>query len=171
MFSWFTLIVLVIPCLLSVSRMFALFKFYHAPFDLAYHLQYNTVPTILSSLGYQPIAPPAGYEPRKGDKVEPEWDYSPLATLDPPIRLCYGNEWHRYPGSYLIPTGIEVSWIQSEYQGLLPRQWEKSAVGTKESKSVWPRTETRVVREGRFNGLNRPSLESGAVVGHHCLKK
>jgi alpha-1,2-mannosyltransferase len=153
--------------------MFALFKFYHAPLDIVYHFQYNTVPTILSSLGYQPVPPPPGHAPKEGDDMQPEWDYSPLATLDPPIRLCYGNEWHRFPGSYLVPNGVEVGWVKSEFEGIMPRRWEESAVnnststgkGAKGGKSgVWPRDETRVVREGRFNGLNVPSVEPGAYV-------
>jgi alpha-1,2-mannosyltransferase len=105
--------------------------------------------------------------------MQPEWDYSPLAALDPPIRLCYGNEWHRFPGSYLVPNGVEVGWVKSEFEGIMPRRWEESAVnnststgkGAKGGKGgVWPREETRVVREGRFNGLNVPSVEPGAYV-------
>ena len=82
-----------------------------------------------------------------------------LQTFEPRVTLCYGSEWYRYPGSYLIPEGIEVQWVRSEFDGMMPRRWEGSGPAGR-----WPRNETRVVREGRFNGANLASAEPGTYV-------
>lgn len=120
------------------------------------------MPHLLSTLGYSPKPAPKNYKPySKDEKINPEWDYTPLTTLDPPITLCYAGEWYRYPSSYLIPEGIDVQWVQTDFDGMMPRRWERSAV----SDDSWPRPETRVVRDGRFNGLNKASVEAGTFVG------
>lgn len=148
---------------ISVLRVIAVFKFYHAPLEVAYHFQYTTVPHILSSFGFSPNPPPKNYKPYDSKtKVNPEWDYTPLKTLDPPVTLCYGAEWHRYPGSYLIPEGIDVQWIQTDFDGMMPRRWESSAVS--QTKTSWPRPETRVVHDGKFNGMNKASVVPGTYV-------
>lgn len=154
---------ILIPMIISTLRVIAIFQFYHAPFDIAYHFQYTTVPQILTSLGYSPKPPPKGYKPYNSDsKVNPEWDYSLLQKLDTPVTLCYADEWYRYPGSYLIPEGIDVQWVQTDFDGMMPRRWEHSAVG--HSSSSWPRQETRVVEDGKFNGMNKASIVPGTYV-------
>lgn len=140
--------------------MFALFHFYHAPLDIAFHFQYKTIPRLLSDMGYEPLPPPKNYKPYKDEVLQPEWDYSPLQTMDPKVTICYGTEWHRYPGSYLVPEGIDVQWIKTDFDGMMPRKWEPSGA----SKGMWPREETRVVRPGRFNGDNMASDEPGTFV-------
>ncbi|KAK4689384.1 hypothetical protein P7C73_g729, partial [Tremellales sp. Uapishka_1] len=160
-FSWFTLTVILVPGIISIGRVFALGKFYHAPFDIVHHFEYHTIPSILTELGYSPLPPPKDFVPKQGEVIVPEWDYTPLETLEPRITLCYGAEWFRFPGSYLIPDGIDVHWIESDMKGMMPRKWEKSAPSKRGS---WPREETRVVREGRFNGENKPSSEAGTYI-------
>ena len=84
-----------------------------------------------------------------------------------PVTLCYGAEWYRYPGSYLIPEGIDVRWIRTEFDGMMPRRWERSAVksqGSTKGSGMWPRDETRTARPGRFNGDNKASLEPDTYV-------
>jgi alpha-1,2-mannosyltransferase len=163
MFSNFTLACIMIPAFISIFRIVAIFKFYHAPLDIAYHFQYTTIPHILTSLGHGPKPAPKNYSPYTPDEViVPEWDYTPLMTLDPPISLCYASEWHRYPGSYMIPEGIDVRWVKTDFDGMMPRRWESSAVSN--TTGVWPRPETRVVRDGRFNGMNKASVEPGTFV-------
>lgn len=49
--------------------------------------------------------------------------------------------------------------MQTEFDGMMPRKWEESA-----KKGRWPRSETRMVRPGRFNGENKASLEHGTFV-------
>jgi len=157
MFSMFTLAAILIPSFLSIGRIVGMFKFYHAPFDVIHHLQYHTLPDVLADLGFSPIAYPSGYYP-KPDEV-PEWDLSPIAEMDPPITICYGTEWHRFPGSYLIPEGIEIQWIQTDFDGMMPRRWDPS-----ENDGLWPRAETRAIHLGRFNGENKASAENGTFV-------
>ncbi|ORX39298.1 putative mannosyltransferase [Kockovaella imperatae] len=157
-FSNFSLFCIVIPSLLSISRVLALHHFYHGPFEIVRHFQYSTIPGILSSLGYSPI--PLRYKPKPREKITPDWDYSPLAKMDDPITLCYGTEWYRYPSSYFIPEGVNVQWVRTDFDGMMPRKWEASAI----SSSVWPRSETRVSRPGRFNGENKASAEPGTYV-------
>ena len=109
-------------------------------------------------MGHSPI--PLRYKPKPKEKITPEWDYAPLQNMSDPITLCYGTEWYRYPGSYFVPEGVKVEWLQTDFDGMMPRRWEPSAV----SDTVWPRGETRVVRPGRFNGENKASLEPGTYV-------
>lgn len=158
-FSYVSFAAILVPSILSVLRIIGMFSFYHAPFDLALHFEYRTIPSILAGLGYSPIPFPPDFRPREDEEVEPEWDLTPLLELDPPITLCYGSEWHRFPGSYLIEQGIDIQWIRSEFDGMMPRQWEQS-----EADGWWPRTETRVVHPGRFNGENKASAEPGTYV-------
>jgi alpha-1,2-mannosyltransferase len=155
LFSTFAALAVLVPALISVGRSVGLFHFYHAPLDIAHHFEYQTAPGILAELGYEATPFPRDYHPRDGEL--PEWDLSPLKTLDPPVRICYGAEWHRYPPSYLIPEGVETAIIRSDFTGMMPRKWEPSGpVGR------WPRQETRVIHPGRFNGANQASAEPGA---------
>lgn len=158
MFSTLTLGLIVIPSVFSVLRIIALFKFYHAPFDLLFHFQYSTAPRILSDAGFAPLPPPKNYVPRTGEVYTPDWDLSALKTLQPPITLCYGTEWYRYPGSYLVPEGVEVRFIQTDFDGMMPRPWEPSG-----PEGAWPRSETRVERGERFNSANKASPDPGFV--------
>ena len=158
-FSHLTLLAVVVPGILSFGRILALANFYHAPLDMAHQFQYVTLPGVLADLGHSPIKPPASYKPKPGRVVEPQWDYSPLLDLHPPIRLCYGAEWYRFPSSYLFVEGVDIQFIQTEFDGMMPRRWSPSGpVG------VWPRNETRVTRLGRFNGENKASDEPGTYV-------
>lgn len=80
--------------------------------------------------------------------------------MEPRIRVCWGAEWYRFPGSYLFPSGVELDWIKSSFDGMMPRRWEPSA----SNGTVWPRPETRVIRPGRFNGANVEASEPGTYV-------
>ncbi|ORY24212.1 putative mannosyltransferase [Naematelia encephala] len=160
-FSNFSLFAILIPCLISMSRIVALHKFYHAPFDIIHYFEYNTVPDILGSLGYSPQPAVKNYVPSsEGESAPLVWDYSPIKTLEKPVRLCYGTEWHRYPSSYLVVEGVDVQWIKTEFDGMMPRRWEASEAQS----GSWPRSETRIVRPGRFNGDNKASAEPGTYV-------
>ena len=167
-FSNFSLFTIVFTCILSVSRILAIYHFYSAPFEMVRHFQYQTLPDVLSSMEYQPKPVLSTYKPREGEVVTPEWDLSPLLNISQPLTLCYGTEWYRYPSSYLIPDGVDVRWIRTDFDGMMPRPWEESVAGPG---SVWPRAETRMIRPGRFNGDNKDSLEPGTYashLGHMC---
>ena len=119
-------------------------------------------------MGYAPKPLPKGFVPYGNEQPTPEWDFAPLKKMNPPVTLCYGTEWYRFPGSYLIPEGVEVKWVQTEFDGMMPRQWEKSAVGG--TGSQWPREETRMERYGRFNGDNKASEEPGTFVSSTSIQ-
>ncbi|CDO73179.1 Glycosyltransferase Family 22 protein [Trametes cinnabarina] len=93
LFSQFTLSVVAASCILSVSRIMAHWKYYHAPMSVTHALEAaeDELPRIDLSL------------------VE-EWG----------LRLCVGKEWHRFPGHFLVPDGVRVDWIKSEFDGMLP---------------------------------------------------
>lgn len=156
MFSNFALAAVLLPSFISIGRIAASLKFYQAPFNVAYHFQYTTIPNILSDLGYEPLPAREG---KDGEEVTPEWDFTPLTTMKEPINLCYGTEWHRFPSSFLVPEGVNTQWIQTAGEGMMPRHWNPSGPAGK-----WPREETRVVHFGRFNDKNEPSAEAGAYV-------
>jgi hypothetical protein len=61
-------------------------------------------------------------------------------------------------GSYLVPEGIEVDWIRTAFDGAMPRRWEPSHA---RAGGWWPREETRIVREGKFNDDNVESALPG----------
>lgn len=159
-FSRFSLMAVLVPGIISISRIIGIYVFYHAPFDVLHHFQYSTIPEILLERGYEPLPLPKDYQPYNGEIPAPKWDMAPLQELDPAITLCYGTEWHRLPGSYLVPEGIDIQWLPTNFDGMMPRKWEKSA----SSGSIWPRNETTAVRLGRFNGNNKASLEPGTYV-------
>jgi len=73
------------------------------------------------------------------------------------LRICYGKEWYRFPGNYLIPDGIDVRFIKSEFDGLLPRHFDPSVGG----EGLWKREQTRIAPAG-LNDLNRE--EPGSYV-------
>lgn len=37
--------------------------------------------------------------------------------------LCYGKDWYRFPSSYLLPQNVDVEFIESEFDGILPAHW------------------------------------------------
>lgn len=109
--------------------------------------------------------PPKGYNPGPGEVVKPLWDYSALLDLEPRVKICWAGEWYRYPGSYLVPDGVDVSFVQTGFGGMMPRPWEPSG----DIEGVWPREETRTLRLGRFNGENKASEEPGTFVCPDCF--
>lgn len=162
MFSYLALALVLPTMILSGSRIYALGHYYRSPYDVIYHFQYDEVPRLLRAAGHEPIPPPEEYrEGRAKEGYHDEWDYTVLATFEPRVRLCYGKEWHRFLGSYLVPEGIEVDWIRTQFDGAMPRRWEPSHA---RAGGWWPREETRVLREGKFNDDNVESALTGTYV-------
>lgn len=161
LFSRFTLAIAIIPAGLSISRIYALGQFFHAPLDIAYHFQYQEIPVLLTAAGFSPKAIPEEYrERREKSEYNDEWDYSVLNSFDPKVRICWGKEWYRFPGSFLVPEGVEIKFIKHEADMMMPRDWEPSA----NAAGAWPRENTRKIPHGRFNNLNAESAEPGSYV-------
>ena len=58
----------------------------------------------------------------------PPIDLSPVKHFD--LKLCLGKEWHRFPGNYLVPSGIQVEFVKSEFDGMLPTHFETEKTRT-----------------------------------------
>ena len=100
----FTFSVVVTSALISISRILALWHYYHAPLTLAFDFQYNEIPRLLKATGLLPIYP----ENMREEDIPPI-DLSPVKQFD--LKLCLGKEWHRFPGNYLAPSGIQVEFV------------------------------------------------------------
>ena len=152
LFKYMTISIVVTSMILSSSRIVALNHYYHSPLEVAYHFQHVELPRLLNVTGLLPPPPPL----RRGDSIvyqeDLPVDLGPINRFG--LRICYGKEWHRFPGHYLIPEDVDVQFIKSEFNGLLPRKFEKS-VGTER---LWKREKTRVVPLG-LNDLNREVVD------------
>ncbi|GMK56086.1 hypothetical protein CspeluHIS016_0211420 [Cutaneotrichosporon spelunceum] len=155
LFSWFTLLAVIVPSFLSLGRIMGEVKFYGAPTTITDYFQHKTLPSVLEELGYKPVSIP----PQRNED-EPVWDLSPFEDMEEPLRVCYGAEWHRFPSSFRHPEGIDVQWIESAFDGMMPRHWDRSNAST----GLWPRDETRAIHLGRFNSQNKASAEPGTYV-------
>ena len=100
----FTFSVVVTSALISISRILALWHYYHAPLTLAFDFQYNEIPRLLKATGLLPIYP----ENMREEDIPPI-DLSPVKQFD--LKLCLGKEWHRFPGNYLVPSVIQVEFV------------------------------------------------------------
>ena len=43
--------------------------------------------------------------------------------------VCLGKEWYRFPSSYFLPNGIHAKFIRSDFDGLLPGEFNEARVG------------------------------------------
>ncbi|KAI0782383.1 glycosyltransferase family 22 protein [Irpex lacteus] len=126
-FSRFTLSVVTATSVISISRGIALYKYYHAPMALTNYFEAYEIPRILNSTGYVNLPPPlpAGQLPTSdADNSEIRLDYDLINPFN--LTLCYGKEWHRFPGSYLVPDGVSVEWVKSEFDGMLPGHFKRT---------------------------------------------
>ncbi|KAG0150285.1 hypothetical protein CROQUDRAFT_668606 [Cronartium quercuum f. sp. fusiforme G11] len=166
LFGHFTRSILAIAIAISASRMLAIQRYYHAPFDLLFHFQYNelpvraiqTYPEAFANLKLNnslPILEALEY-------AEETVDLGILAQEH--LRLCVGSEWYRFPTSFLVPNEVEVRFIEGGFRGQLPGRFvdakevlrkAKNTVGGVKFEDRWPWMGTRM--EGSaFNSLNKP---------------
>lgn len=128
-FSQFTLSVIAASCVLSVSRIMAHWKYYHAPMSVTHALEAAEVPRLLNVTGLISLPPPsttAGRSQRHSDEDQlPRIDLGLIQDWD--LRLCVGKEWYRFPGHFLVPDGVRVDWIKSEFDGMLPGHFAETA--------------------------------------------
>ncbi|KAH7930611.1 glycosyltransferase family 22 protein [Leucogyrophana mollusca] len=142
MFSTMTISVIVVAGLISASRILALWHYYHAPLSTFARFEAFELPRLLNATG---LLPPLA--PNSEESERPAIDLSPIKEFD--LRVCLGKEWHRFPGHYLVPDGIRVDFVKSEFDGMLPAHFESRRPG-----SWWDRSGTRNTPEG-LNDLNR----------------
>ena len=102
--------------LLSISRIFAVTRYYHSPLYISSQFGANEIPRLLNVTGFLPSFPDS--------KEAPRVDLGPIKIFN--LTLCVGKEWHRFPSHYFIPEGINVEFIKSDFDGLLPRHFEKT---------------------------------------------
>lgn len=80
---------------------------------------------------------------------EPRFDMSPLQDFG--LKLCIGKEWYRFPGSYLVPTGVRVDWLKSEFDGLLPGHYAENVTSTN---TYWFAEGTKAIPQ-EMNDMNK----------------
>jgi alpha-1,2-mannosyltransferase len=140
-----------------MARIMALYKYYHAPLQIVQHFQHEEAPLLLNATGLLPVPlpPPEIYAQRHATKKskakdnELQIDLSPLGELG--LRICYGKEWYRFPGHYLVPDGVRVEWIKSDFDGMLPAHFAETP---REVGLLGRRTGTAVIPVG-LNDLNK----------------
>ena len=49
------------------------------------------------------------------------------AWLPPPIFLCVGNEWYRFPSSFFLPPGVQLAFVKDGFRGQLPAHYASPA--------------------------------------------
>jgi alpha-1,2-mannosyltransferase len=101
-----TLGIIAVVCgtaVLSISRTVALISHYGAPISI-----YRALPALKDTTTNIPHATP------------------------PPINVCVGAEWHRFPSSFFLPGPTHrIQFIKSGFDGLLPRAFDDSHGGTR----------------------------------------
>jgi alpha-1,2-mannosyltransferase len=135
--------VLVASAVISFLRIAALFQYYHAPMAIAIHFENIELPRLLNATNLLPPTPPNSKSGRNENV-----DLSPIKQFG--LRLCIGKEWYRFPGHFLVPDGVEVRFIKSEFDGLLPQPFPPSTGIS----PLWPWDGMRVIPEG-LNDLNK----------------
>ncbi|KAK7063943.1 mannosyltransferase [Favolaschia claudopus] len=161
-FRTFTSSVVVASAVISISRILALTYYYHSPMSVVFKFQVEELPRLLRNTGLLPTYPPGTPE-----EDIPRIDLFFVKHFN--MTLCVGKEWYRFPGHYLVPTGVRVDFVKSEFEGLLPGHFGegefKQASVPNDILSVawwnkpaswygWQRPETRLVPAG-LNDLNR----------------
>jgi alpha-1,2-mannosyltransferase len=157
----FTMNVLIASAIISFLRVSALFLYYHAPMDVAFHFEHVELPRLLNETN---LLPPLDPMRNKRYDKDLEIDLSLIASFG--LRLCIGKEWYRFPGHFLVPNGVEVRFIKSEFDGLLPQPFVENTGNA----TIWPWDGMRVVPDG----LNDLNIENTAhyvrfILFPHCV--
>lgn len=129
---------------MSISRILALWHYYHAPLSVFSHLEAFELPRLLNDTGLLPLLP-VGVE----ESDRPSIDFTVLKQFG--LKLCLGKEWHRFPGHYLVPNAVSVDFVKSDFEGSLPAHFRS---GNMESEPWWDRKGSRNTPAG-LNDLNK----------------
>lgn len=135
-------------------------KYYHSPMSVTYALEAAEVPRLLNVTGHIILTPQLDSQDdhkrrnsAEGQDNEPRIDLSLIRDWG--LRLCVGKEWYRFPGHFLVPDGVRVGWVKSEFDGILPGQFAET---TGQSGLLERLKGTRVVPKA-LNDLNREARE------------
>ena len=110
---------------ISVARALAQWKYYHAPMTIFHALEADEIPRLLNTTGHIFIPPPSPTQSRFDEEERiPRIDLALIKQLG--LRMCVGKEWHRFPSHYLVPDGVRVDWIKSEFDGMLPAHFAET---------------------------------------------
>ena len=148
LFQLATLSVVVFTGLVSVSRILAQSYYFHAPLEIVHHLETKELVRVLNVTGFIPKPLPPPPHARSSEEYTPRIDYGPLKSFN--ITLCLGKEWHRFPSHFLVPDGVNVEFVKSEFDGMLPRHFIKGEADS----LLWRRNGTSFVPED-LNDLNK----------------
>ncbi|CAE6451772.1 unnamed protein product [Rhizoctonia solani] len=148
-----TLFTIIITSLLSISRIAALFKYYHAPLDVAFHFQYEELPRLLNTTGLLPV--PDLTTKKHTSKYDEDAPVDLSLVRQFGLRICWGAEWYRFPGSYLVPSGVEPLLVESGFDGMLPRPFP----------AVVPITDPSPVSKSSFKPVKVPLKPSSGLFG------
>ncbi|CAG7853822.1 Alpha-1,2-mannosyltransferase alg9; AltName: Full=Asparagine-linked glycosylation protein 9; AltName: Full=Dol-P-Man:Man(6)GlcNAc(2)-PP-Dol alpha-1,2-mannosyltransferase; AltName: Full=Dol-P-Man:Man(8)GlcNAc(2)-PP-Dol alpha-1,2-mannosyltransferase; Flags: Precursor [Serendipita indica DSM 11827] len=139
----FTMNVIIATTVISSLRIIALYAYYHAPMTMVYQLEHVELPRLLNATNLLPPLPPTRNKKYDNDVSV---DLSLIKEFD--LRLCIGKEWYRFPSHFLVPDGIEVRFMKTAFDGLLPQPFPPS-----KGDSVWAWDGTRESSPG-LNDLN-----------------
>ncbi|KAK3748629.1 hypothetical protein QZH41_016680, partial [Actinostola sp. cb2023] len=93
--TWLAIVISVVYVLLSLSRSSALFYGYHAPLDL--YLEFNHMTDSIDTY---------------------------VSPKQKQINVCVGKEWHRFPGSFFLPSDRwRLQFIESDFRAQLPKPY------------------------------------------------
>lgn len=113
-------------------------------------LALKTFPALYPSASNIDVSAPFANFSLALDESQHVIELDPLEALE--LRLCLGKEWHRFPSHYLVPDQVEVRFVKSAFDGILPKMWEEGA-GVGGKGGLMGRA-TGVVPSG-MNALNR----------------
>lgn len=153
LFSLTTFFVVVLTSVLSLSRALALYKYYHAPLDVAFHFQYEELPRLLNATNLLPV--PEKTQKTHSSKYDEEVPVDLSLVRQFGLRVCWGAEWYRFPGSYLVPSGVEPLLVESGFDGMLPRPFP----------AVVPVTDPSPFTESSFEAAKVPLKPSSGLFG------
>ncbi|KAH7886077.1 glycosyltransferase family 22 protein [Phlebopus sp. FC_14] len=143
-FSSVTLSVIIATGIISLARILALWHYYHAPLSIFNRLEAFELPRLLNDTGLLPPLP-EGVEEVDRQSV----DLTSVKAFD--LRVCLGKEWYRFPGHFLVPNGVMVDFVKSDFDGLLPAHFQPSP---SENEPWWDRRGTKTTPLG-LNDLNK----------------
>lgn len=148
-FSQATRAVTLFAAVISVARILAWSYYFHAPLSVIHALETQELPRVLNVTGLLPPPPPIPPKTLSSDPRDtPRIDLRPVKLLN--ITLCIGKEWYRFPSHFLVPDGVNVEFVKSEFNGLLPRHFVPSTNGS----LLWTRDGTRFTPQD-LNDLNK----------------
>ena len=82
-------------------------------------MQYTELPRLLNVTNLLPTVDPTANTHTSKYDDEVAVDLSLVRQFG--LKICWGAEWYRFPGSYLVPSGVEPLLVESGFDGMLPR--------------------------------------------------